>query len=52
VSSIRFNRQGSSAPYIEMTDQVQAGIDRIIRVDNDLKRPDAGSILVTVTGGK
>ena len=52
VSSIRFNRQGSSAPYIEMTDQVQAGIDRIIRVDNDLRRPDAGSILVTVTGGK
>jgi hypothetical protein len=52
VTSIRVRRQGSTAPYVEMTDQVKVGVDEIIRVDNDPGRPGAGSIALTVAGGK
>jgi Baseplate J-like protein len=52
VISIRFRRHGSTAPFVEMTDQVQVGIDEIVRVDNDPRRPGAGSISLTVAGGK
>lgn len=52
VTCIRYRRSGSKAAYIAMTDQVKVGVDQIIRVDNDPSRPDAGSISVTVTGGR
>ncbi len=52
VSSIRWRRSGSTAAPIEMTDEVQVGVDEIIRVDNNPASPGAGSISVVVTGGK
>ena len=52
VSSIRYRRSGSTAAPIEMTDEVRAGIDEIIRVDNSPAQPEGGSISVSVTGGK
>jgi hypothetical protein len=52
VTGIQYRRYGSSGQYAEMTDHVTAGPDEIIRFDNDPSRSDAGSITLTVTGGK
>jgi hypothetical protein len=52
ISSVRFRRSGTAAPYVEMPDRVNVGVNEIIRVDNNPKQPDAGSIHVSVGGGK
>jgi Baseplate J-like protein len=52
VSGIRYRRSGSTAAPIEMTDEVQAGINEIIRVDNSPAKAAGGSISLVVTGGK
>jgi hypothetical protein len=51
ISSIRYRRHGSAVSQ-EMTDQVKVGVNQIIRVDNNPAQPAAGSIGVTVSGGK
>jgi hypothetical protein len=60
IVSIQYRRRGGTAQWVEMlpgvggtgVDQVPIGPSEIIRVDGDPSRPDAGSVTVTVGGGK
>jgi hypothetical protein len=52
VYSILFRRRGATTGLTEMPDQVAVGSNDILRVDNDLNRPERGSLRVCVEGGK
>jgi hypothetical protein len=52
ITSIRYRPAGSTAGYVEMTDEVKVGANGIIRVNNDQSQPGSGSIAVIVAGGK
>jgi hypothetical protein len=52
VLSIRYRRRGVTAGFVDMPDEVRVALNEIIRADGDPSRPDAGSVDVTVGGGK
>ena len=51
VRSVRFRRRGVSG-FQDLPDTVRVAPDRLLRVDNDRSRPEAGSVRVVVEGGK
>jgi predicted phage baseplate assembly protein len=52
VLCIRFRRRGFTPGFVPMPDTVNVAVNEIILVENDPSRPERGSILVIVNGGK
>src|SRR3984957_8180 len=52
VESILYRQRGIIADYIPLPDEVTIQPNQILRVDNDPSRPERGSLLVYVDGGK
>jgi predicted phage baseplate assembly protein len=52
VSSLRCRRRGVDVSLVPLSETLLVAPDQIIRVDNDLSRPEAGSLRVTVLGSK
>jgi hypothetical protein len=52
VHAILYRQRGIIVDYIPLPDQVAVQPSQILRVDNDPSRPERGSLLVSVDGGK
>lgn len=52
VVCIMYRQRGVHPAYVVMPETVRVASDQILRVDNDSSRPEAGSLKVTVEGGK
>jgi hypothetical protein len=52
VSQVLFRQRGVQITWTALPDTLTVGTDRILRVDDDPSRPEAGSLKVTVNGGK
>ncbi len=52
VRSIAMRRRGLMTTYAPMPQTVGVGRQEIVRTDNDPSRPERGSLLITVEGGK
>jgi len=52
VRSITYRRRGRQGAPIDLPDTLPVGPDEILRVDNNLSRPERGSVQITVKGGK
>lgn len=52
VIELSYRRRGHTRKFIVLPDSVEVGTDEIVRVDNDPDRPERGSVLVKVRGGK
>ncbi|HEX7677012.1 MAG TPA: hypothetical protein VF713_02735, partial [Thermoanaerobaculia bacterium] len=52
VRSIAIRRRGLTTNYAPMPQTVGVGRQEILRADNDPSRPERGSLLITVEGGK
>ena len=52
VQCILYRQRGIIVDYIPMPDEVTIQPNQILRVDNDSSRPERGSLLVYVDGGK
>jgi hypothetical protein len=52
VTNLLYRRRGHTPGFVTMLDTVEVAVDEIVRADNDPSRPDAGSFLVDVGGGK
>ncbi len=52
VSSLAYRPAASGAPWIALVGTVAVAADRILRVDNDPSRPQAGRLAISVEGSK
>jgi hypothetical protein len=52
VHCILYRQRGVIVNYITLPDEVTIQSSQILRVDNDPSRPERGSLLVYVDGGK
>ncbi|MDT5131940.1 MAG: hypothetical protein QOE41_1251 [Mycobacterium sp.] len=52
VSQVQFRQRGVQITWTALPDTLTVGTDQILRVDDDPSRPEAGSLKVTVNGGK
>jgi hypothetical protein len=52
VVSIEYRQRGVHPTWTSLADTIAVPPDRILRVDSDPSRPEAGSISVSVEGGK
>jgi hypothetical protein len=52
VSQVLFRQRGVQITWTALPDTLTVGTDQILRVDDDPSRPEAGSLKVTVNGGK
>ncbi|MDH6243223.1 baseplate J/gp47 family protein [Mycobacterium sp. OTB74] len=52
VSQVLFRQRGVQITWTALPDTMTVGTDQILRVDDDPSRPEAGSLKVTVKGGK
>jgi hypothetical protein len=52
VVSIQYRRRGLTPQFVDMPDAVTVGFDELIRMDNEPSRPEHGSLVVRVEGGK
>jgi hypothetical protein len=52
VIDVRYSRRGQTPGLVPMPDFVPVARDEIVRVDNDPRRPERGSVRVVVRGGK
>jgi len=52
VVGVQYRERGVQADWAPLAGPVAVPPDRILRVDNDPSRPEAGSLSVTVAGGK
>jgi hypothetical protein len=52
VIELQYRRRGHTRDFIVMPDSVEVATDEIVRVDSNPSRPERGSLLVHVRGGK
>lgn len=52
VLSLTYRRRGLTNKFVTLPPLLTIGVDQLVRCDNDPNRPDAGTITVTVGGGK
>jgi len=52
VLAVQYRERGVQPSWAPLTGPVAVPADRLLRVDNDPSRPEAGSLSVTVEGGK
>lgn len=52
VTQVLFRQRGVQGSWTSLPETLTVGADRILRVDDDPSRPEAGSLKVSVNGGK
>lgn len=52
VTQVQYRQRGIQTDWASLPETVTIAADQILRVDDDPSRPDAGSLSVTVNGGK
>ena len=52
VTQVQYRQRGFLADWAPLPETVSIAADQVLRVDDDPSRPDAGSLSVTVNGGK
>jgi Baseplate J-like protein len=52
VLSIQYRERGITADWTDLPETIEVGSNQILRMDNDLSRPERGSLTVVTEGGK